>query len=477
MAVNNNTIMAKAWLAGTNDFQQRIPDPTVSGIKATMDALFQPMNQMYFNQFMDILVNRIGFTYVRQQAYKNPLAVFKGSKLTYGSTIQEIAPKWIKAHSYDDETETLLKLHRPEAEVWYHSQNRRDQYPISINVDELRTAFTDEQGLNKLVASIMTTPQNSDEYDEYLIMKQLIAEYEKRWGFYKVKLSAAPHDDATGKELLTDLQTFGGKLQFPSSVYTGTSIPVFAKPDELVLLVTPETQASLNVNTLAALFNVDLAQVRYRTVIVDEFPIPGAVALLTTEDFFVCSDTLYNTTSFWNPQTLSTNYYLNHWGVYSISPFVPAILFTTDAATVTPTVTQKVTGLTLAAEKDAMKPGESQQLTVKLEGTITPETPDVYVAPNAATFEVSAKSSTGESVDLNARTRVDQYGVLHFQKTGLPAGAVVTVKATAAYTNPSGETTPFTATKAITVTADTAAASTSGETNPHSTDANYNGTH
>lgn len=452
MAVNNSTILAKAWLAGTNDFQQRVPDPTIAGVKATMDALFQPMNSMLFNQFMDILINRIGFTYVRQQAYKNPLAVFKGTKLTYGSTIQEIAPKWIRAHSYDDENETLLKLHRPEAEVWYHSQNRRDQYPISVNVDELRTAFTDETGLNKLVASIMTTPQNSDEYDEYSIMKQLIGEYEARWGFYKHHLSAAPTDDQTGKELLTALQTYGGRLQFPSALYSGTEIPVFAKPDELVLLVTPETQASLNVNTLAALFNVDLANVKYRTVIVDEFPIKGAVALLTTEDFFVCSDTLYNTTSFWNPQTLTTNYYLNHWGVYSVSPFVPAILFTTeDAATVTPTITQTVSGITLEAEKDAMAAGESQQLTVKLTGTISPETPDIFVAPNAATYEVVAKDAEGEPVALNSRTRVDQYGVLHVQKTGLKAGDVLTVTATSAYQNPSGKTIGYTTTKDITI--------------------------
>ena len=451
MAVTNNTIMAKAWLAGTSDFQQRIPDPTIAGVKATMDALFQPMNAMYFNQFMDVLVNRIGFTYVRQQEYRNPLSVFKGTKLSYGSTIQEIAPRWIKAHSYDDENETLLKLHRPEAQAWYHSQNRRDQYSISVNVDELRTAFTDETGLNKLIASIMATPQNSDQYDEYLIMKQLIAEYDSKWGFYKHHLSAAPTDEATGKELLTALQTYGGKLQFPSSVFTGTMIPVFAKPDELVLLVTPETQASLNVNTLAALFNVDLANVKYRTVIVDEFPIAGAVALLTTEEFFVCSDTLFNTTSFWNPQTLTTNYYLNHWGVYSISPFVPAILFTTDEATVTPTITQTVSGITLEAEKDSMKAGESQQLTVKLQGTINPETPDIFVSPDAATYTVVAKNADGEPVDLNSRTRVDVYGVLHTQKTGLKAGDVITITATSAYTNPSGKTVGYTADKEITI--------------------------
>ena len=452
MAVNNSTILAKAWLAGTNDFQQRVPDPTIAGVKATMDALFQPMNGQYFNQFMDILVNRIGFTYVRQQAYKNPLAVFKGTKLTYGSTIQEIAPKWIKAHSYDDQNETLLKLHRPEAQVWYHSQNRRDQYPISVNVDELRTAFTDETGLNKLVASIMTTPQNADEYDEYRIMLQLIAEYESRWGFYKHHLTSMPTDETSGKELLTALQTYGGRLQFPSSLYSGTEIPVFAKPDELVLITTPEAQAGLNVNTLAGLFNVDLAQVKYRVVLVDEFPIKGAVALLTTEDFFVCSDTLYSTTSFWNPQTLTTNYYLNHWGVYSVSPFVPAILFTTeDASTTIPTITQTVSGITLEAEKDEMKPGESQQLTVKLQGTINPETPDVYVAPNAATYAVVAKNSEGEPIDLNSRTRVDTYGVLHVQRTGLKAGDVITVTATSAYTNPSGATVGYTAEKQITI--------------------------
>lgn len=461
MAQNNNTIMAKAWLAGTNDFQQRIPDPTQAGISATMSALFQPMNGQYFNQFMDILVNRIAYTYVRGQNYKNPLAVFKGNKINYGSTIQEIAPKWIKAHSYEDDAETLLKLHRPESEVWYHSQNRRDQYPISVNVDELRTAFTDEYGLNNLVAQLMNTPNNADEYDEFNIMKNLIAEYETRWGFYKYHLDDYPADDASGKAFLTALQTLGGKLQFPSSVYSGTDIPVFAQPSELVLLVTPEAQASLNVNTLAALFNVDLAKVSYRTVLIDEFPIPDAVALLTTEDFFVCHDTLYNTTSFWNPQTLTTTYWLNHWGVYSVSPFVPAILFTTAAGTVTPTIKQDVTGLTVTAEPGIVELGGSVSIITKLKGTIGPadSDADVLVRPDACIYNVSAETPAGDdpavkpakSVQLNARTRVDNYGVLHVQKTGLKPGDVITVTATSTYVNPSGATVPYTGTATVTI--------------------------
>ena len=92
-------------------------------------------------------------------------------------------------------------------------------------------------------------------------------------------------------------------------------------------MITPRTLAGLNVQTLANVFNLELAEIKYRTVVVDEFPIPDCDAILTTRDFFVCHDTLYQTDSFYNPDTLSNTYWLHHWGVYSVSPFVPAICF------------------------------------------------------------------------------------------------------------------------------------------------------
>ena len=469
MAVDNNTILEKVYLSATNDYQQRIPDPTQSSISQTVKALFDPMNQKYFNQFMDILINRIAFTYVRGELWKNKLAVFKGQKVNYGSTIQEVAPAWIKAHSYEDDSETLLKLHRPEAQVWYHSQNRRDRYPISVSPDELRTAFIDEYGLNNFIAKIMQVPMNSDEYDEYRIMVQLMAEYEQNWGFFKHQLSAAPTDEATGKEFLTSVQTYAGLLEFPSTMYNAapiTDIPIFARPNELVLIVTPATNASVNVNTLAVLFNMDVADIKMRKIIVDEFPIPNAVALLTTEDFFVCHDTNYQNTSFWNPETLVTNYYLHHWGIYSVSPFVPAILFTTGTGTVSSKITETFTAITLAigtGENPTVAPGGEIQTSITITGSLAQDgnsyTGDaIKLAPKAATYEVSATRTTGTGndavttdVQLNARTRVDEYGVLHVQKSGVQAGDVITVVATSTYINPSGSTSTISDDATVTV--------------------------
>lgn len=456
MAVNNQTILEKVYLSATNDYQQRIPDPTQNDISKTIKALFDPMNRKYFNQFMDILVNRIAFTYVRGEVWKNKLGVFKGQKINYGSTIQEAAPKWIRAHAYSDVEETLLKLNRPEAQVWYHSQNRRDRYDISIIHEELRTAFVDEYGLNNFVAKIMQVPMNSDEYDEYRIMMQLIAEYEHNWGFFKHQLSAIPTDEASGKEFLTAIQTYAGMLEFPSTLYNAqniTDIPIFARPDELVLLVTPATNAAVNVQALAVLFNMDVADVKVRKIMVDEFPIPNAVALLTTEDFFVCHDTLYENTSFWNAQTLATNYYLHHWGIYSVSPFVPAILFTTDAGTVINVITQEVTGLNLTSEYATIEPGGTLQLNVELTGSIDPDNNTIEVKPDSATFEVFIQSTDEEPVprECNARTYVDNYGVLHLQKSGVQVGDEVTIIATATYINPSGATQTYDKSLVITV--------------------------
>lgn len=460
MAVNNSTILAKLWLNGTNDYQQRVPDPTQSNVAQTMKCLFSPMNGNLYNQFIDGFINLIGQQRVHQSIWENPLTPFKGATLMYGSTIQESAPQWIRAHAYKDTAEDLLKLERPEFAVWYHSVNRFDKYPISVVRDEIEMAFRDEYGLNRLINSIMNTPINSDNYDEFLLMMNLFAEYEHRWGFFKHQLSAFPTDEATGKEFLTALRTYADVLKFPSTLYNAAPIdvPVFAKPSELILITTAAASASVDVNTLSSVFQLDKAEITYRKIVVPEIPIPNAVAILTTDAFFVVNDKLYETGSFYDPNTLATKYILHHWEVVSASPFVPAILFTTDAGTTVPVLTQTVTGLTLASAADTVEAGGEVQMTATLQGKLDPadQAGDIEVAPDAATWAVTATRTSGEpatttAVDLNSRTYVDRFGVLHVQKSNIKAGDVITVEAASTYINPSGATTEYTATKNITV--------------------------
>lgn len=456
MATDNATILGRIYLNGTNDYQQRVPAASAGDIAATQKFLFAPMNKKYYNEFVDQYVNLIGQQIVHNKAWQNPLAAFKGPSLRYGQTIQESALKWVKAHSYnlDEDALSLLKVDRPEAAVWYHSVNRRDRYDMTIERPDLEMAFRDEYGLNRFIDAAIQVPTNSDNYDEYNCMLQLLAYYDEYWGFF-TDATAIPTDEDTGKAFLKAVRAYATKLTFPTSLYSPVGaeygIPTFARPDELVLLVTADVDASLDVDTLASIFNLDKADIKYRKIVVPEFPVAGMYALLTTDAFFVCNDYIYSMESFYNPKVMATNYFLHHWEVVSASPFVPAIAFV-DGGTATPVerVTQTVSGVTVTAADDTVEPGGTTQMSVELTGTISPETEGVEVAPDAVTWEITAARSD-TPVALNSRTRVDRLGVLHVQKTGLEAGDVLTVTGTTVYVNPSGETTPQTGSDTVTI--------------------------
>lgn len=466
MAETNSTILGKFRLSGTNDFQQRIPDPSQAGLAATAKALLDPMNGDIWNAFYSWLINRVGAMYTRTQVWRNGLEQYV-KQLEYGTTVEEVQPGWVRAHTYMDPDDSLLRSHYVEGGTAFHSINYTPYYPITVNEVALRRAVTTEYGLNELIASIMTAPDNSDQYDVYKTMLQLFRTYDDEHPIYTVNYSAAPSSAEDYQNLLTDMVAWGQTLQFPSATYNATGdgdlapIPVFANPEDLTLFVTPQVYAGIGVKGLAMLFNDEYAKVPFRVTVVDEFPMTGVFAILTTDDFFQCYRTLKTTTSFYNPRKLETNFYLHDQMVISASPFAPVVAFGTRAATTNETVTQAVTGVTIAGEANAeqndsatqVSIGGVKQLTVSLTGTISPETPGVEVSPDAVTWTVSAMTaaSDGEPIALNSRTYVDDDNVLHVQRSGLEANNVINVTGTTTYANPSGTTTPYTKTLALTV--------------------------
>lgn len=469
MATNNATILKSVWLNGTNDFQQRVPAPTQSNIAQVSAALFDPMNRDIYNQFCDNLINRIGNQYIHNRLWKSPLREFIGNSMNYGNTIQEIAVNYVRAHSFAHsdrlaespypnpiaDNVSILDTFKPDIDVAYHSRNRQDVYPISFNDTDVRTAFVDEFGLNSFIASVMSAPQNGDEIDTYNIMNNLFAEYDSYHQMFTCSLETDPTKSDNAKELMRRVREYTGRLRFPSALYNASSksIPVFANTDELVLFTTPEIESYIDVNVLASIFNIPLADVNVRRIILDNIMIPNSVAILTTKDFFVCNDTFYGTTSFYNPASLSTNYYLHHQGVYSTSPFAPAINFSFGTpATIVPVVTQTVTGVTVTPDVSNVHPGGTVKLTVELVGSLKTN-PIVLsgndpakaftVSPDSVIYKVTIDNGDDQALKNNVltdKTYVDKYGILHVQDD-LVGGSVLNVTAVSTYKNPSIVTT------------------------------------
>ena len=450
MPVNNSTILNRVWLNASSDYQQRISDVTKTGTARVFRDLFAPANTAWMNQFMDIFMNRCALTKMRARLFEDPLREFFGEELQYGSYIQEIALKWVKAHSYKDDVEDLLNVHRPDGAVAYYSINRQDKYPISVNVDELRRAAEadaagNEFSLNQLINNITQVVYNSANYDEYQILKEQIRLYEERWGFFKEQIPAVV-DKASAEAMLIAARKYATLLQFPSALYNGAripDIPTFATQDELLFVTSAQAMAHADVQALAAAYNMSEASVPYRVIVLDYLPIEGAQALITTKDLFIAHDNMRTMTSFFNPSNLTTNYYYHVWQTIAVSPFAPAVLLTTEASTTVPTVTVTLSSLTASVEGIEpvtdptipentyypVEPGQDVQITVTASGTVSPETDNIEVAPGTVEWTLSATSigaSSQTPYDLDMMTFIDDNNVLHISPN-LPESTVILV--------------------------------------------------
>ena len=463
MSVLYGTILERAWLSGSNDFQQRIPNPSVSSYASCVEQLFNPMNGDLFNEFCGLL-NGITATYVDIRRFENPLAVLKRNdrEWRFGFSERHLAVHYLQGHAPRYDSETLLKVEKPEFEEWFYSLNYENRYEFSWSRYEIQQAFaSDGYGYDDLLSATITQMLSSAAYDEMNTMLQTFAEADNRMGgLFRYHISAAPTSEATAKELLVGIRAVAGRMKFPSMVYNHLPVPVHTDGSRLVLYVLPEVMANLDVMALASVFQLqkaDPSEIAYRIIEVPEFPIPNVYAILADEDFIYWRDYMTGMEPpFYNPGNRTMKYYYYASAAVGCNPAAPVCVFTTEAATVIPTVTMTPSSFAFSPDTGNVEPGGELATHIFFTGTVTGDSEGMIgVEPDAALYKVAGthtnEDTTTSPIALNSRTYVDEYGVLHVQKTGLVAGDTITITAKCAYINPSGSTSSYTDTFTATI--------------------------
>ena len=453
MSVLNSDVISRAWLSGSNMFQQRIPNPSISSYANVVENIFAPYNNDLFNEFCGLL-NGLNATYIDIKRFENPLRELKKPSTSWGNSERHVACHYLKAHSGLSFDESLLKVEPPEYTEWFYSVGEPRRYEFSWSRQELARVFAqDGTGYDDLLSATITQMLSSAEYDEMNIMIQMFAEADNRMGgLYRYNISAAPTTEQTGKELLTGIRAVAGRMQFPTMAYNHIPVPVHESRETLILWTTPEVLANLSVNTLASVFHLSEAEIQYRVITIPEFPIPNVYAALTSEDFIYYRDFMTGLEPpFYNPGNRTMKYYYWANALIGVNPAANCVLFTTEAGTVIPTVTVTPSGIAFSPDTGTVAPGGELQLHLALSGSVSnDDTGLIGVEPDAALYSVVASRSDAP-IALNSKTYVDNYGVLHVQKTGLETGDVITVTAKAVYINPSGSTSTYTDTFAATI--------------------------
>lgn len=334
--MTNSEIMNAVRTSATLEYQSRIPTATKDNIKEVAELVTTyPTTK---NEFASALTNLVGKQVFLQKLYTNPFKFFKKGTLEYGKTIEGVFVDLIKAKSFnenygDSEASSLIRSEKPDnIKVEYYTENYKHKYKISISDQQLKGAVRSEYGLSNLIQSMLISPLNSAEQDEYLMVKQCInnltIKEETLSGFKSLS------ENEQAKKLTKVVKTYINKFRFMSDAYNSQGVHTFSRPEELVVLVTPETKANIDVELLSSAFNMSKAEVESRLIMVDTFTKegvsgvendPDTLVIICDENLIQMYDTEDSSESFRNPETLTTNTWYHRWGILAGCGFVNAL--------------------------------------------------------------------------------------------------------------------------------------------------------
>lgn len=340
------------------DYQNRVPAVTQGNIESAIRA-FQTYTADW-DTFLGVFLQKIGLQVIRKSEFTNPFSPFKMAPMRLGSKIEEVAINLQKAHAYKNNCYDVFNGDLPDTRVNWHSTNRHDYYSVQAPLEDvMRQAFISDYSLSQYLGALVDNLITSDQADEYLIFKELFAEYATNEGFYNVQVSdvlSASDKAAASRALVSKMRGMYRKVKFPSANYSpeGRNAGLVTVGGDMVLVMTADVEAVIDVESLAAAFHMEKADfLADNVVIIDEWPrgFSGVQALLVDRDFFMVTDTLRTMQPApINPCNLSQSYFYHVWEIISYSRFVPAISFSTASGTTLPATPAAVTSFSIGIQ-------------------------------------------------------------------------------------------------------------------------------
>ena len=324
------------------------------------------------NQFISSLVTRIALVRVRSATFNNAYAKFKKGYLEFGETVEEVFVGLTKAREFSAEKAEQRELKRtlPDVRTAFHAMNWRVLYPITIQDEDLRTAFLSISGVQDLIAKIVDAVYTSAEYDEYLLFKYLLIKAISHGKMYPVSIGNGDMKTAARK-----FRGMSNQLTFMSNKYNSAGVHTTTPKSDQFIFMDSQYNADYDVEVLASAFNMDKANFMGSLVLIDSWTtfdsdrfsiitqnsdmlpeitsdelalMANVKAVLLDEEWFQVYDNQNKMTEKYVASGEYWNYFYHTWKTVSSSPFSNAIVFVTDAnavalpATLTLTISDKV---------------------------------------------------------------------------------------------------------------------------------------
>lgn len=306
-----------------------------------------------YNEFCNVLVNKLVYQQFFTKTFNNPLRVLDGDRIPLGYAGEEGYVNPAKARGFNvNDFAGLLVKYEADVKIQYQTVNADLQYAVTVSRTQLRKAMTSWGNLEEFITSLSNSLYNGAYIDMFRFTKNIIA------GAYKdnkgvIQTISAVSDEATAKAFTEKARELFLNFQLPSTEYnawtkndgSGRPITTWCNPEDIVIIVRNDVRAKLDVQSLASAFNVEYADLLGRVIAVDNFDVydddgtkvfDGSALVggifdrswfrIKTQDMFM--------ENFYNPNNRTMQYYLNIIRMYNFSLFADGVLFATSAPSV-----------------------------------------------------------------------------------------------------------------------------------------------
>lgn len=405
------------------DYRNYVPKADANDVESvrTIGAIIMDYPALQ-NEFLNALVNRIGRVMLTSKMYSNPIAFFKKGVLEYGESIEEIFVNIAKVQEFNPEIaeQEVFKRVVPDVRAAFHIMNYQKFYKATVTQEQLKQAFLSWDGVTDLIARIVDSMYTGANYDEFLVMKYLLARHILDGRVYPVTVPTVNAENA--KAIVTTVKGVSNKLTFMNSEYNPAAVRTFTEKTDQYMIVNSVFDATMDVNVLASAFNMDKAEFLGHRVLIDGFgdldiarlgeifaddptyneptqaeltALNAIPAVIVDKDWFMVFDMLTQFTEQYNGQGLYWNYFYHVWKTFSVSPFANSVLFVPG--------TPMVTSVTVSPTTASVPKGGSVSLSCVVETEyFAPQT--VVWTSNAADVKVSAAGVVTVDADATSTT-------------------------------------------------------------------------
>lgn len=214
---------------------------------------------LLYNEFVNGLINRIGLSiFASDQYWDNPLGWVNKGVLDFGENVEEIFVDIAKPHQYDPAVaeENWMKREVPDVKSVFHTLNYTKFYKSTIQEQDMRKAFVNSSGVDRLINQVIGSMYKAGRYDLYLATRYLIAI--NLWNGYVTGIKVPSATTVQGiKQTVAVARAIRSELEYPTRKYNLMKVLNETPVERLRFFISTTLDAVMDVEVLANAFNMD----------------------------------------------------------------------------------------------------------------------------------------------------------------------------------------------------------------------------